>query len=56
MSLDGHIQTLKNLCAKYALEEEILLCVSRVSSKESRRTFWIPKWSQDDSEHQEEHT
>ena len=36
-----------------ALEEDILLCVSRASSKESWRTFLIPEWCPDDFGRQE---
>ena len=40
--------SVQNFSSLGALEEDILLCVSRVSSKESWRTFLIPEWCLDD--------
>ena len=43
---------IKDLCSNFqtprSLEEDVLLWLSRASSKESRRIFLIPEWSIDD--------
>ena len=47
------ISSVQNFRPLGAMEEDFLLCVSRASSKESWRTFLIPKWYLDDFGRQE---